>query len=107
MCLTKLDVLDGIDTIKICVGYKDAAGKDINVPFDAEGWYEVEPVYEDIPGWHENTFGVQQWDDLPANAQAYIKRIEELVGAPVDIVSTGPDRIETIVLRHPFDASQN
>ena len=104
MCLTKLDVLDGIDTIKICIGYKDADGNTINVPFDAEGWDEVEPVYEDIAGWHENTFGVQQWDDLPANAQAYIKRIEELVGAPVDIVSTGPDRIETIVLRHPFDA---
>jgi adenylosuccinate synthase len=104
MCLTKLDVLDGIDTIKICIGYKNSDGNKINVPFDAEGWEEVEPVYEDIAGWHENTFGVQQWDDLPANAQAYIKRIEELVGAPVDIVSTGPDRIETIVLRHPFDA---
>jgi adenylosuccinate synthase len=103
MCLTKLDVLDGIDTIKICVGYKDAAGNNINVPYDAEGWDEVQPVYEDIAGWHESTFGVQKWDDLPANAQAYIKRIETLVGAPVDIVSTGPDRIETIVLRHPFD----
>jgi adenylosuccinate synthase len=102
LCLTKLDVLDGLKEVKICVGYKDSAGNDINVPFDAEGWEEVQPVYESMPGWSETTFGVQNWDDLPANAQAYIKRLEELVGAPADIVSTGPDRVETIVLRHPF-----
>lgn len=102
LCLTKLDVLDGLDELKICVGYEDANGNAISVPFDAEGWEQVQPVYESMAGWHENTVGVQSWDDLPANAQAYIKRIEELVGAPADIISTGPDRIETIVLRHPF-----
>ncbi len=102
LCLTKLDVLDGLDSVKICVGYQDAAGNDISVPFDAEGWEEVQPVYEEMPGWKESTFGAKQWDDLPANAQAYIKRLEALVGAPADIISTGPDRVETIVLRHPF-----
>lgn len=104
MCLTKLDVLDGLETVKICIGYRDADGNTIGVPFDAEGWEEVEPIYEEMPGWSENTFGVQNWDGLPSNAKAYIKRLEELTGAPVDIVSTGPDRVETIVLRHPFEA---
>ncbi|GAB3105125.1 adenylosuccinate synthase [Aestuariicella hydrocarbonica] len=103
LCLTKLDVLDGLEEVKICVGYRDVVGNDVGVPFDAEGWEEVEPVYESMPGWTDSTFGVQKWDDLPANAQAYIKRLEDLVGAPADIVSTGPDRNETIVLRHPFD----
>lgn len=103
LCLTKLDVLDGLETVKICVGYKDADGNDISVPFDAEGWDCVEPVYEEMPGWTDSTFGAQKWEELPAAAQAYIKRLEELVGAPADIVSTGPDRVETIVLRHPFE----
>ncbi|WP_439135646.1 adenylosuccinate synthase [Pseudomaricurvus sp.] len=103
LCLTKLDVLDGLENVNICVGYKDADGNDISVPFDAEGWDEVQPVYETMPGWTESTVGAQTWDQLPANAQAYIKRLEELVGAPADIISTGPDRVETIVLRHPFD----
>lgn len=102
ICLTKLDVLDGLSEVKICVGYNDADGNPINVPFDAEGWEQVQPVYESMPGWNETTFGVTTWDALPVNAQAYIKRLESLVGAPVDIVSTGPDRVETIVLRHPF-----
>ena len=105
ICLTKLDVLDGLETVSICVGYVDQAGNEINVPFDCDGWENVVPVYEDMPGWSENTFGVQSIDELPANAIAYIKRLEELVGAPVDIISTGPDRVETIVLRHPFDES--
>lgn len=103
LCLTKLDVLDGLKAVKICVGYKDADGNDISVPFDAEGWEQVQPVYEEMPGWSDTTFGAQKWDDLPPAAQAYIKRLEELVGAPADIISTGPDRVETIVLRHPFD----
>ena len=103
LCLTKLDVLDGLETVSICVGYIDQAGNEINVPFDCDGWESVVPVYEEMPGWSENTFGVQTIDDLPTNAIAYIKRLEELVGAPVDIISTGPDRVETIVLRHPFD----
>ena len=103
LCLTKLDVLDGLAEVKICVGYKDAQGVDISVPYDAEGWEEVVPVYESMPGWTESTVGAQSWDALPAAAQAYIRRLEELVGAPADIISTGPDRVETIVLRHPFD----
>ncbi len=102
LCLTKLDVLDGLEELKICVGYKDSAGNDLSMPFDAEGWEEVQPVYESMPGWSETTFGAQSWDSLPANAQEYIQRLEELVGAPADIVSTGPDRVENIVLRHPF-----
>ena len=105
ICLTKLDVLDGLETVSICVGYIDQAGNEINVPFDCDGWESVVPVYEDMPGWSDNTFGVQSIEGLPANAIAYIKRLEELVGAPVDIISTGPDRVETIVLRHPFDES--
>ncbi len=103
LCLTKLDVLDGLECVKICIGYQDADGNAVSMPFDAEGWEEVQPVYEQMPGWTDSTVGVQQWDDLPAAAQAYIKRLEVLVGAPADIVSTGPDRIETIVLRHPFE----
>lgn len=103
LCLTKLDVLDGLETVQICVGYQDSQGNDIvGVPFDVEGWEGVRPVYETMSGWSESTVGIQNWDDLPANAKAYIKRVEELVGAPADIISTGPDRVETIVLRHPF-----
>jgi len=102
MCLTKLDVLDGLEEIKICVGYKDSQGNPSGIPVDAEQWEDVEPIYETLPGWSETTFGVQSHDGLPVNAVNYIKRIEELVGIPVDIISTGPDRVETIVLNHPF-----
>ncbi|MFT6221536.1 MAG: adenylosuccinate synthase [Candidatus Endobugula sp.] len=103
LCLTKLDVLDGLESINICIGYKNAAGETISVPFDSAGWDKIVPVYETMPGWSESTFGAQTMDELPANAIAYIRRLEELVGAPADIVSTGPDRVETIVLRHPFN----
>ncbi|MGH1484865.1 MAG: adenylosuccinate synthase, partial [Cellvibrionaceae bacterium] len=103
LCLTKLDVLDGLDTVKICIGYQDKNGNTISVPFDCDGWNSVVPVYEELPGWQESTFGVQSMEALPANAVAYIQRIESLVGAPVDIISTGPDRVETVVLRHPFN----
>ena len=102
LCLTKLDVLDGLDTVKICTGYQDANGQGVSVPFDCRGWDSVVPVYEELPGWQESTVGAQSMEQLPANAVAYIQRIESLVGAPVDIISTGPDRVETIVLRHPF-----
>ena len=102
LCLTKLDVLDGLETIKICVGYK-MDGKEIPIfPSNGEDASRCEPIYEEMPGWTENTIGTRSMDALPANAQAYIKRIEELVGKPVDMVSTGPDREETLVLRHPF-----
>ncbi|MCK9505849.1 MAG: adenylosuccinate synthase [Porticoccaceae bacterium] len=103
LCLTKLDVLDGLETISICTGYTDSSGKSVSMPYDAEGWQDVVPVYETLPGWSESTVGVQKLDGLPENARAYIRRIEELTGCPIDIISTGPDRVETIVLRHPFD----
>jgi adenylosuccinate synthase len=105
ICLTKLDVLDGLDTVKICIGYLDSKGNPIaTMPYDAEGWAGLKPIYEEMPGWTESTVGAQSLKDLPANARAYIRRLEELVKAPIDIISTGPDRVETIVLRHPFSA---
>ncbi|KZY93704.1 adenylosuccinate synthase, partial [Oleiphilus sp. HI0073] len=105
ICLTKLDVLDGLDTIKVCVAYKTKAGENISrPPLDGEGYDDLEPIYEELPGWSESTLGAKTLDELPENARAYIKYLEQKVQAPIDIISTGPDRIETIVLRHPFDA---
>jgi adenylosuccinate synthase len=102
MCLTKLDVLDGLETLKLCTGYK-LGGKTVDVfPVGAQEAANCEPIYEEMPGWSESTVGAKSLDALPAAARAYIKRIEELVGVPIDMVSTGPDREETIVLRHPF-----
>ena len=102
MCLTKLDVLDGLETLKLCTGYK-LNGKIVDIfPVGAEEAAACEPIYEEMPGWKDVTVGVQSMAALPAAAQAYVRRIEELVGVPVDMVSTGPDREETIVLRHPF-----
>jgi len=104
ICLTKLDVLDGLETIKICTSYQcPEKGELKTTPVGAEGYARVEPQYMEMPGWSENTFGVQSWDELPQAAKNYIAKIEELVGVPVDIVSTGPDRVETIVRRDPFD----
>ena len=100
LCLTKLDVLDGLETIKICVGY--GGGNGDNPDVGSEYYEEVEPVYEELPGWQESTAGARNFDDLPANAQAYIRRVEEAVGAPIDIISTGRDRNETILLKDPF-----
>ncbi|EOA04816.1 adenylosuccinate synthase [Herbaspirillum sp. BH-1] len=102
MCLTKLDVLDGLESLKLCTGYK-LNGKTVDIfPVGAEEAAACEPIYEEMPGWSETTVGAKSLDALPANARAYIKRIEELVGVPIDMISTGPDREETIVLRHPF-----
>ncbi|WP_054285901.1 adenylosuccinate synthase [Gulbenkiania mobilis] len=102
LCVTKLDVMDGLDEIKLCVGYR-IDGKEVDIlPFGSDAVSKCEPVYETLPGWSETTFGLKRWEDLPANAQAYLKRIAEVCGAPVDIISTGPDREETIVMRHPF-----
>ncbi|MDD5037209.1 MAG: adenylosuccinate synthase [Methylococcaceae bacterium] len=103
VCLTKLDVLDGLEKIGICTAY-DLDGKMIKtVPMSAEKYALCTPVIEEMPGWSESTAGITDYAALPANARAYIKRIEELLGVPVDILSTGPDRKETIILRHPFD----
>ncbi|HEY5799786.1 MAG TPA: adenylosuccinate synthase [Burkholderiaceae bacterium] len=102
MCLTKLDVLDGLDTLKICTGYT-IDGKAVDIfPVGAEEAARCVPVYEEMAGWKGSTVGAKSMDALPAEARAYIARIEQLVGVPVDMVSTGPDREETIVLRHPF-----
>ena len=103
-CLTKLDVLDGLETLQICTGYKDKDGNVQDVPpMAADGYELVEPIYEDMPGWSDNTFGLTSYEELPQAAKNYIKRLEELTGVPVDIVSTGPDRNDTIVLRNPYD----
>ena len=102
LCLTKLDVLDGIDTIRMCVGYRRDGVEQKTPPVGADAYSGCEPVYVDMPGWKESTVGVRNYKDLPANARAYITRIEEVTETPVDIVSTGPDRDDTIVLRHPF-----
>ncbi|WP_207062520.1 adenylosuccinate synthase [Motiliproteus sp. SC1-56] len=102
ICLTKLDVLDGLETVKICVAYEDADGNRVSSPGDSEGYEAVCPVYEEMPGWSESTVGARSLDELPQAARDYIKRLEELMEAPVDIISTGPDRNETIVLRKAF-----
>lgn len=102
ICLTKLDVLDGLAEVKICTGYKNEAGETVGVPCDAEGWETIVPVYETMPGWTETTVGAKTLEELPQAALNYIERLEALVGIPIDIVSTGPDRVETIVRRHPF-----
>ncbi len=102
LCVTKLDVLDGLDTIRICVAYKGEQGETRDAPLGAEGFAACQPVYEELPGWKESTLGVTRFEELPANARAYLKRIEELVEVPVDLISTGADREHTIVLRDPF-----
>ena len=104
LCVTKLDVMDGMDEIRLCVGYKkDGQTYDI-LPFGAENVAGCEPIYETWPGWSETTFGVKRYEELPENARNYLQRISEFCEAPIDIISTGPDREETIVLRHPFGA---
>ena len=102
LCVTKLDVLDGVEEVKLCTGYQiDGKLSDI-LPVGAEETARCVPVYETLPGWKESTVGVKEFDALPATARAYLKRIEEVCAVPVDMISTGPDRDQTIVLRHPF-----
>ena len=103
LCITKLDVLDGLESLKIAVSY-NYHGQSVSVPpAGADNFEACEPVYIEMPGWRESTMGVRLFDDLPAAAQSYLKKIEELSGVPIDIVSTGPDREETVVLKHPFE----
>ena len=103
LCVTKLDVLDGLETIKICVGYQ-IDGKAISgLPVIVNRFADCQPVYEDMPGWSESTVGITSYEDLPANAQSYLARIAELADVPLDIISTGADREQTIIRRHPFD----
>lgn len=104
-CMTKLDVLDGLKEVKVCVGYRLPNGEIIETtPLAADNWEGIEPIYEVMPGWTETTFGAKSREALPQAALDYIRRIEELTGVPVDIISTGPDRSETMILRDPFDA---
>ncbi|HNP34924.1 MAG TPA: adenylosuccinate synthase [Woeseiaceae bacterium] len=103
LCVTKLDVLDGLETIRICVGYKIDGDSIAGLPVVVDRFAECVPVYEEQAGWSESTVGVTQLGDLPANARSYLERIEELAGVPVDIISTGPDREQTIIKQHPFE----
>jgi adenylosuccinate synthase len=104
LCITKLDVLDGLPEIQVCVGY-ELNGKSIDIlPLDADDIVACKPVYEAFAGWSESTVGITQWDRLPVNARTYLERVQALIGAPIAMVSTGPDRDHTILLRHPYIA---
>jgi adenylosuccinate synthase len=105
LCITKLDVLDGLDVIRIGVGYRTNGTNGTvspDPPVSVEGYAGIEPVYEELPGWRESTVGLTEYEALPANARRYLERLEALVKVPIDMISTGPDREQTILLRHPF-----
>lgn len=102
ICLTKLDVLDGLDTIRLCVGYRIEGERCDVLPVGAEDLAKCEPIYEDLKGWSQSTFGVKRLEDLPATARTYLDRIADVCGVAIDMISTGPDREETILRRHPF-----
>jgi len=103
LCITKLDVLDGAEALKICVGYEiDGRLSDI-LPVGAEELERCVPVYDELDGWQESTVGVKDFDRLPKGARDYLRRIEALCGVPIDLISTGPERDQTIVMRHPYD----
>lgn len=104
LCITKLDVLDGLPVVRLCTGYRFRGDVVDILPFGADEVAQCEPIYEDFPGWTESTFGVQSWDRLPGSARRYLDRLSEVTGVPLDMVSTGPDRDQTILLRHPFAA---
>lgn len=102
LCITKLDVLDGLSVVKLGVGYR-FDGREVDIlPYGADAVERCEPIYEEFEGWSESTFGVCAWDKLPPNARRYLERLAKVLGVPIDLVSTGPDRAQTIVLRHPF-----
>jgi len=103
LCITKLDVLDELDAIRIAVGYRVDGEPMESLPIGAEAVADCEPIYEEMPGWRSSTVGAPTIDDLPSAARAYLRRIEEIVDVPVDMISTGPDRNQTIILRNPLD----
>src|SRR5271167_882422 len=102
LCVTKLDVLDGLDTIRVCVGYRINGAVMFTPPLLSEQFGDCEAVYEDLPGWTDSSAGVTRYEDLPVNARSYLERLQALVGVPISIISTGPDRDQTIFLKHPF-----
>jgi len=102
LCITKLDVLDGLPVVKLGVGYR-LEGREVDIlPYGADAVERCQPIYEEFSGWSESTFGVRSWDELPVPARRYLERLADVLGVPIDLVSTGPDRDQTIVLRHPF-----
>ena len=103
LCVTKLDVLDGFPVVKVCTGYRLHGQVTSNPPLLVDHYSDVLPVYEELPGWSASTLGVRTIGGLPAEARDYLRRLEAIVGVPVDMISTGADRDHNIVLRHPFD----
>jgi adenylosuccinate synthase len=103
LCITKLDVLDELDVIQMCIGYRNGDKEVTELPQGADQVALCEPIYEELPGWKKPTVGVTRYEDLPLQARAYLERIQEVAGVSIDIVSTGPDRAQTIVMRHPLD----
>ncbi|HET9643099.1 MAG TPA: adenylosuccinate synthase [Burkholderiaceae bacterium] len=104
VCITKLDVLDGLNEISVCVGYELKGRHTDILPLDADDIVACKPIYETFPGWSESTAGLTKWEHLPLNARRYLERVQQHIGVPIDMVSTGPDRDHTILLRHPFQA---
>jgi adenylosuccinate synthase len=102
LCITKLDILDGMETLKVCIAYEYHGKRSEYSPLDAAGWDECKPVYLEFPGWEENTAGITEWDKLPPAARAYLRALEELSGCQLAIVSTGPDRDANIILHDPW-----
>ncbi len=103
LCVTKLDVLDGLPSLKLAIAYEHRGALIEDLPLDMARYGECVPRYEELPGWQDSTKGVREWDALPVNARRYLDRVAELAGCPVHLVSTGPERDENIVIRHPFD----
>ena len=103
LCITKLDVLDGLETLQLCTGYAYNGVTRLTTPTGADAFAECKPIYTEMPGWKDSTLGIRTFNKLPENARRYLKHIEEITETPIDMISTGPDRDETIILRHPFD----
>ncbi len=103
LCVTKLDVLDGLDTIRVCVGYRINGQVSQAPPLLSEQFGGCEAVYEELPGWKESSVGIKRYEDLPSNARSYLEYLQQLVRVPINMISTGPERDQTIIRRNPFD----